>query len=125
MSKNISNMKTFEDVYKKPFRVDEYGSCIWSSNGVMTFSSYDPENLPFMKRVCRVLNGEIKADFPHKFEASKNKMTILYNGELVFFVRGWEHLTSFGALNLDPKFAANLQDDFITHVVKTLNGEKL
>ena len=124
MSKNLSNIKTFEDAYKKPFRADEHGSYIWSSNGVMTFSSYDNANLPFMKRVCRVLNGEIKADFPHKFEAVKDDTAILYNGELVFFVRGWGHLTGCGALNLNPKLAANIQDDFIAHVVKTLNGEK-
>lgn len=123
MSKNISNITTFEDVYKKPFRTDEYGSFVWSSNGVMTFSGYDYANLPFMKRVCRVLNGEIKADFPHKFEASKEDTAIFYNGECVFLVRGWGHLTGYGALNLNPKLAANIQDDFIAHVVKTLNGE--
>lgn len=120
MSKNLSNITTFEDVYKKPFRADEYGSYVWSSNGVMTFSSYDNANLPFMKRVCRVLNGEIKADFPHKFEASKDNTAILYNGELVLLVRGWGHLTDC----VNPKLAANIQDDFIAHVVKTLNGEK-
>ena len=123
MSENISNITTFEDVYKKPFRVDECGGFVWSSNGVMTFSVYDYANLPFMKRVCKVLNGEIKADFPHKFEAAKDNTAILYNGELVFFVRGWGHLTGSGALNLNPKLAANIQDDFINHVVKTLNGE--
>lgn len=123
MSVNLNTFTSFEDVYKKPFRTDEYGSYIWSSNGVMTFSSYDNANLPFMKRVCRVLNGEIKADFPHKFEASKNNMSIFYNGELVFFVRGWGHLTGRYALNLNPKLAANIQDDFIAYVVKTLNGE--
>ena len=124
MSKNISNITTFEDVYKKPFRADEYGSFVWSSNGIMTFSDYDYVNLPFMKRVCSVLNGEIKADFPHKFEAAKDDTAIIYNGERVFLVLGCRHLTGCGALNLDPKFAANLQDDFITHVVKTLNGER-
>ena len=124
MSKNISNITTFEDVYKKPFHADEYGSFVWSSNGVMTFSDYDYANLPFMKRVCRVLNGEIKADFPHKFEASKDDAAILYNGELVFLVRGWGHLTGFGGLNLNPKIAANIQDEFIKHVIKTLNGEQ-
>lgn len=123
MSVNLNTFTSFEDVYKKPFRTDEYGSYIWSSNGVMTFSSYDNANLPFMKRVCRVLNGEIKADFPHKFEASKNNTSIFYNGELVFFVRGWGHLTGRYALNLNPKLAANIQGDFIAHVVKTLNGE--
>lgn len=123
MSVNLNTFTSFEDVYKKPFRADEHGSYIWSSNGVMTFSSYDNANLPFMKRVCRVLNGEIKADFPHKFEASKNNTSIFYNGELVFFVRGLGHLTGRYALNLNPKLAANIQGDFIAHVVKTLNGE--
>lgn len=124
MSVNLNTFTSFEDVYKKPFHADEHGSFVWSSNGVMTFSGYDYENLPFMKRVCRVLNGEIKADFPHKFEASKKTTAIFYNGELVFLVRGWGHLTGCGALNLNPKLAANIQDDFIAHVVKTLNGEK-
>lgn len=124
MSVNLNTFMSFEDVYKKPFRADEYGSYVWSSNGVMTFSSYDNANLPFMKRVCRVLNGEIKADFPHKFEASKDNTAILYNGELVFLARGWGYLTGCDALNLNPKFAANIQDNFIAHVVKTLNGEK-
>lgn len=123
MSVNLNTFTSFEDVYKKPFRTDEYGRYIWSSNGVMTFFSYDDANLPFMKRVCRVLNGEIKADFPHKFEASKDNTAIFYNGELVFFVRGWGHLTGRYALNLNPKLAANIQDDFIAHVVKMLNGE--
>ena len=120
MSVNLNTFTSFEDVYKKPFRVDERGGFVWSSNGVMTFSVYDYANLPFMKRVCKVLNGEIKADFPNKFEAAKNNTSIFYNGELVFFVRGWGHLT--GCVN--PKLAANIQDDFIAHVVKTLNGEK-
>ena len=119
MSVNLNTFTSFEDVYKKPFRVDECRGFVWSSNGVMTFSVCDNTNLPFMKRVCKVLNGEIKADFPHKFEAAKDNTAIFYNGELVFFVRGWS-----GALNLNPKLAANIQDDFITHVVKTLNGEK-
>ena len=123
MSVNLNTFTSFEVVYKKPFRTDEYGSYIWSSNGVMIFSSYDNANLPFMKRVCRVLNGEIKADFPHKFEASKNNTSIFSNGELVFFVRGWGHLTGRYALNLNPKLAANIQGDFIAHVGKTLNGE--
>lgn len=123
MSVNLNTFTSFEDVYKKPFRVDECGGFVWSSNGVMTFSVYDYANLPFMKRVCKVLNGEIKADFPHKFEVAKDRTAILYNGELVFFVRGWGHLTGCGALNLNPKLAANIQDDFIAHVVKTLNGE--
>lgn len=124
MSVNLNTFTSFEDVYKKPFRVDECGGFVWSSNGVMTFSVYDYANLPFMKRVCKVLNGEIKADFPHKFEVAKDRTAILYNGELVFFVRGWGHLTGHYALNLNPKLAANIQDDFIEHVVKTLNGEK-
>ena len=123
MSVNLNTFTSFEDVYKKPFHAGEYGSFIWSFNGVLTFSGYDHANLPFMKRVCRVLNGEIKADFPHKFEASKDDTAILYNGERVFLVRGWGHLTGYGALNLNPKLAANIQDDFIAHVVKTLNGE--
>lgn len=123
MSKNLNTFPSFEDVYKKPFRVDEYGGFVWSSNGVMTFSGYDHANLPFMKRVCKVLNGEINADFPHKFKVDKDDTAILYNGELVFLVRGWEHLTSFGALNLNPEIAANIQDEFIQHVVKTLNGK--
>ena len=124
MSVNLNTFTSFEDVYKKPFRVDECGGFVWSSNGVMTFSVYDNANLPFMKRVCKVLNGEIKADFPHKFEAAKDNTAIFYNGELVFFVRGWGHLTGCYALNLNPKLAADIQDDFIAHVVKTLNGEK-
>lgn len=124
MSINLNTFPSFEDVYKKPFHVDEYGSYVWSSNGVMTFSVYDCANLPFMKRVCRVLNGEIKADFPHKFEASKDDTVILYNGEPVFLVSGWRHLTGCGTLNLNPRLAANIQDEFIEHVVKTLNGEQ-
>lgn len=124
MSKNLNTFPSFEDVYKKPFRVDEYASFVWSSNGVMTFSGYDHANLPFMKRVCKVLNGEIRADFPHKFKVAKNNTAILYNGELVFLVRGWGHLTGFGGLNLNPQLAANIQDEFIKHVIKTLNGEK-
>lgn len=123
MSVNLNTFTSFEDVYKKPFHPDEDGSFVWSSNGVMTFSGYDYANLPFMKRVCKVLNGEIKADFPHKFEAAKDDTAIIYNGEQVFLVRGWGHLTGCGALNLNPKLAANIQDDFIAHVVKTLNGE--
>ena len=85
MSVNLNTFTSFEDVYKKPFRADEHGSFVWSSNGVMTFSGYDHANLPFMKRVCRVLNGE-----------------------QVFLVRGWGYLTGYGALNLNP----NLQPTF-------------
>lgn len=45
MSVNLNTFTSFEDVYKKPFHADEYGSFVWSSNGVMTFSGYDHANL--------------------------------------------------------------------------------
>lgn len=53
MSVNLNIFTSFEDVYKKPFHADEYGSFVWSSNGVMTFSVCDCENLPFTKKLAR------------------------------------------------------------------------
>lgn len=45
------------------------------------------------------------------------------NGNRIFDMRGWGHLTGGGGLNLSYEEAAKLQDDLAKKIIETMNKE--
>lgn len=110
-------MKALE-IYKPPFISD--GNFIWSSNDVMSLMLADhfSNEEEVLSELAKILNGEDKPTKARKYEY--NAPEILHNGEPLFVVRGWGHLTGSGAMNLEPEVAAKIQDEFAQWVIEKL-----
>lgn len=108
-------------IYKPPFKSD--GVFIWSSENVMCLmnaSDYDNSD-EMMNKLAGILNG---AETPAAArDYTYNAPEILLDGKTLLVVRGWGHLTGIGGLNLDPKEAADIQDQFAHWVISKLQGE--
>lgn len=122
-------MKKHSDVWVAPFKLDEYGeSYVFDANGQMALMFYDddddqctPLDSQSRHKVVDILNGA-KNDFPILLEYYQGEI-INENGEYVFCIRGWGHLTS--TLNLNNAEAARIQDDFGNYIVNKLNGKSV
>ena len=114
----------WRDVYQLPLRSDS-GSYVWSNNGTMTFTfdfDYDyGEKRKMIQMVVDKLNGDSSTKFDSEF-TMQDGVDIYYNGEYMFCVRGWGHLTGTGALHLPEVEAIRIQDDFVKWVLETLNS---
>lgn len=113
----MSNI-TFKDVYKPPFRVDEFCPInVRSSNNVMTFT-YFRYNQDDLKEMVAILNGESEKRITDNV---RYENTVIYIDDCpVLRVRGWGHLTGCGAMNLPVEVAVKIQDDFGEWVVNKL-----
>ena len=84
------------------------------------------------KKFLAIINGQeeinynVKKEFYHKDDGIV--YCKLFSGEnegteyKMFRIRGWGMLTGVGGYNLDPDFAANVQDDFMNYCIDRLNG---
>lgn len=110
-------MKALE-IYRPPFSSD--GCFIWSSNGVMSLmlaNHYSNEE-EVLDKLAQILNDDAKPTKSRQYEY--NAPEILQNGEAMFVVRGWGHLTGGGAMNLDPNEAMKIQDEFAHWIIGKL-----
>lgn len=113
---------TFKDVYKLPLRLDEYSmSYIWSSNGVMTFTTLVNDE-SFIKEILGILNGDLTIKL-NEIDVTYDGEYIKMDGHAILLLRGWGHLTGCGALNIPTEKAAKIQDDFANWVVNKLKGK--
>jgi hypothetical protein len=116
MNKKI---KSWEDVYKLPLKLDEYGNqYVWCDNDVMaiTFDSLTDNE---RDECVKAING--KSNF--KINNLSYKDSDFYqNSEYIFCVRGWGHLTGIGGLNLSAKKALKIQDGFVNYIFEKLKG---
>lgn len=111
---------TFKDVYQLPLSEDEYSmTYIWSSNRVMTFNILI-SNKEIITELLAIINGESTKKVSK--EVTYEDGYIKIDGNPIFLLRGWGHLTGCGALNLPAEKAANIQDDFANWVVNKLKG---
>ena len=116
----------FRDVWTLPLKMDDY-SYAWDQNNVMALTFEDgctAEEFYAMRKLAKdvvaVINGEKESD-------SKGRWThevcdFFLDGEYVFCVRGWGHLTGTGALYLTTEGAERIQDEFIDYIYNRLNG---
>lgn len=105
-------------IYKPPFKSD--GVFIWSSYNVMSLmnaSNYDNSD-EMMNKLADILNGKQPPGSSREY--AYNAPGILLDGKTLLVVRGWGHLTGIGGLNLNPKEAADIQDQFAHWVISKL-----
>ena len=111
----------FKEVYKLPFKVVIDGMCAKSSNGVKTFTAFDPASQGELKRIIDVLNGD--SNYRYDKKSIKVEKDIIYIGKNIILVRGWGNLTGSGGLGMNSNDAAKLQDDFIKWIVDTISED--
>lgn len=115
----------WREVYQLPFRTDEYGIYMWSNNGTTTFtftlSCVDSKRQKMIDDIVNKLNGDSSIKFDSKFTL-RNNIYFQYNGDNVFFIRGWGKLTGIGGYRLPADEAANIQEEFAKWVLETLNN---
>lgn len=110
---------TWQDVYKLPLKLDEYSSYAWADNGEgavsLQFKNVAKES---RSKIIDIINSTSS----FKIEGVRNDGCDFYIGDsLLFYIRGWGHLTGTGALNLPQNKAIEIQDGFIAHVLKSLS----
>ena len=109
------------DIWKAPFRYDNYGY-IWYSCNVMTFTVdfLTSENDQWMQEFCdnmvKALNGEECKKYPGL--NIKNSCDLYMGEELIGTFRGWGHL--IGGLKMKPEQAAAVQDEMIEFVMSKI-----
>lgn len=124
----INTKLSHKDVYQKPFRQMYECSHVFSQNNVMSFTfdiNMTVNQSDFCKYFIDRLNGasvdEKRKNYTYLFKGVD--LFVESNGmmQLVGCVRGWGYLTGTGALGLSQEEAKRIQDDFIEHILKTLN----
>lgn len=117
-------MIDFKEVYKLPLRIDEYCPIyVKTSNNIKAFNLLDTSEkyMNIVKKVINIINGDDSQHITNN--VTYNEGFIFIDNSALFLVRGWGHLTGAGAMNLDPKIAAKIQDEFCEFIVKKLKGE--
>lgn len=121
-------MDEWKEVYKLPLK-DSYidgdfrskrinDSC---DNFVFQFLNVDNRT---QELALGVINGTETAKHKEESPFSHESGNILFNGTKFIWMRGWGNLTGVGGHNLDPNFAAKVQDSFADFIVERLNNKE-
>lgn len=110
----------WKEAYKLPLSVDDWGLFAFDAEHNMALSSFDDEDEA--KEIVEIINGTKESTYEPKWEVVEG-CKIIYDGEYMFLVRGWGHLTGCGAMGLRPVVAAAIQDQFIEYILGKLNGK--
>lgn len=112
----------FNEAYKFPLQIDPDTWYVWTADHTMAFN-YFFDNPSYINQLIRKINGETVPELEYSKPFSiTNSLNILDKfGNMVLFARGWGHLIGSGALNLDAKEAAKIQNDFLEYCVNQLN----
>ena len=131
------NKLTYKEAFQGPFYMDDHGCYIWCKNiygrEQMCFTILDwerPEEAKRLKRIVSLLNQEPGAK-PFKHAGYNFEEDIITAGDTVeeansplLLMRGWGYLTGCGALDLDPKYARQIQLDFMKWAVRKFIGDE-
>ena len=117
---------TWEQVWELPLHCDKYSLYAWSKNGTMAITlehenDYKQDEALLKSIVNRINGGPLLDSAGHW---SNNTCDFFLDGKYIFCVRGWGHLTGCGAMNLHPKDAERIQDEFIAFVLNRLNANE-
>ena len=124
----LEGKQDFRKVWEFPLTSDSYGTYVFAKNGTMALTFEYGNNAEEQKRldgirsnVVDCLNGVAKCETAGRW----NHMwcDFFLDGEYVFCVRGWGHLTGTGfyALGLSEQDAKDTQDDFINFIQSKLD----
>lgn len=106
---------TFKEAYKGPFHHDI--PYIWCVDNNMAFTVLT-EDEKLLGDICEKLNGNSTITIPN---LTIDDCYICVNNKRILMVRGWGYLTGISGLNLNPKEAAKIQDDFLQWAFETLS----
>lgn len=110
------------DIWKSPFRYDNYGY-IWGSGNVMTFTVEDltEENDQWMQDFCDNMVNALNSEPCQKYPGLhiENGCDLYLGEEMIGSFRGWGHLV--GGLKLKPEEAAAVQDEMIEYVMNKIS----
>ena len=112
---------SFKEIYKTPFSVPrEFGGMYaFTANKTKVFTAFDENAKMHMKNIVNILNGETFACKYAKEEIKTDKAKIIVK-DYPILIRGWGNLIGSGGLNLNPKEAAKIQDDFIKWIIEEI-----
>lgn len=112
-------MKTFKDVYEKPFIVDKF-SRVKDSKGNFIFQFIvDLEDK--VDLIISVINEEATLKNIERDVFTFDRGVVKYGDLGIILIRGWGNLTGIGGMNLSTEEAENIQNTLGWHIVKMLN----
>ena len=117
----------FKEIYHQPFDTDEMAiwvTCKTKENGIVHCLDILTDDKEYAKENVAILNGQKEGTPENKATYSASSQLIYRNNKRLFLVRGWGYLTGIGGLKLNPKIAAELQDNFGQWCADMINGKK-
>lgn len=120
-------LKTWEDVYKLPVRLNEHSEWVYDAkNGFVFQFEYGNISTPTMQGYIDVINGEKEPSGIIQFIHKGGEIRTNDDADVhVITIRGWGRLTGTGGgLGLNEYDAINIQDTFAEYIVDRLNGNK-
>ena len=110
----------FNDVYKLPLHADHHGSYAWTKNDVMALDFDYDVDMKVRKDIIATINGEKESETKGRWFRT-NHIDFFLDGQYIFCIRGWGHLTGTGAMHLPETSAARIQDEFSDYVYSRIN----
>lgn len=113
--KGYSKLLDWQKIYQFPLELDDYGSYAWSKNRVMSLMFHTGVADSERTKIVDSING----GKPYKIEhLTFEDIDFLQDGEYIFCIRGWGHLTGSG--DRSESDAINIQNKFRDHIFKHL-----
>lgn len=111
--------------YPMPWKLDEWSGYVFGPNSEMVLDviyacdlDYERNTELAKKVIEKISNPDIKFDKKWSYNGTNFDALIQYNGENVFEIRGWGHLTR----SMNNSDAAKLQDKFGEEFVNIMNN---
>lgn len=125
-------MEEFKKYFKFPLKMDDvFPIKVFTSENNMAFDWLINIPVEVKKKFLAIINGQeevsykVKKEFYHKDDGIVYCKLLSGDNEgteyKLFRIRGWGMLTGTGGYNLDPEYAATIQDAFTEYCIKMLN----
>lgn len=126
-------METFKEYFKFPLKMwDDWDLKVFTSDDKMAFDWMVNASRDIKQKLIDVINGDTPARqaTPKKFWHDAGIIWCRFLSGLdegkeikLCRIRGWGMLTGTGGYNLEPEYAAEIQDTFAEYIVEKLNGK--
>ena len=122
----VTKRPAIHDVWKLPFKSEEWDPFIWSDNNQMVFM-WGIRDEDSRKRILDTLNGSYTPSGKFKARIEKAVHVVIENvdtGEETHLgiVRGWGYLHGIGGLHLDLDLAEKVHEEMCQWFVARING---